>query len=193
MSTVSTTSSTNYAAPSSITTNSLSTSMTWSGFLGVTGVTDPNSDQATMAYDGLARPSTTTSPYGATTTYAYNDTASPPTHIATTNGHWVNNQLDGFGRTVQTTTGYGTSPNQTTISTVYTTYAPCGCSPLGKVSQVSQPWVSGSKYYTVYTYDGMGRPISIAAPDGTSTQSTTQYVYKGNQVTVTDPANHAKT
>jgi YD repeat-containing protein len=98
---VSTTSATNYAAPSSITTNSLSTSLTWSGFLGVTGVTDPNNDQASMAYDAFARPSTTTSPYGATITYTYNDTATPPNHVATTNGHWVTTNLDGFGRTVK--------------------------------------------------------------------------------------------
>jgi YD repeat-containing protein len=191
-SSVSTTSATNYAAPSSITTNSLSTSLTWSGFLGVTGVTDPNNDQASMAYDAFARPTTTTSPYGATTTYTYNDTASPPNHVATTNGHWVTSYLDGFGRTVQKNTGYGTSPNQTLVSAVNTTYAPCGCSPLGKVSAVSQPWISGTVYYTTYTYDALGRPTAIAAPDSTTNPSTTKYAYKGNQVTVTDPAGNTK-
>jgi YD repeat-containing protein len=190
-SSVSTTSATNYAEPSSVTTNALSTSMTWSGALAVTGVTDPNNDQATMAYDAISRPTTTTSPYGATTTYTYNDSASPPNHVATTNGHFVTTILDGFGRTVQKNTGYGASPG-TLVSTVYTTYAPCGCSPLGKVSAVSQPWVSGTVYSTTYTYDAMGRPTAIGAPDSTTNPSTTKYAYKGNQVTVTDPANNSK-
>ncbi len=85
----------------------------------MTGVTDPNNDQATMAYDAISRPTSTTSPYGATTTHTYNDSASPPSHVATTNGHWVTTtNLDGFGRTVQKITGFGTSPNQTLVSTV---------------------------------------------------------------------------
>jgi len=38
--------------------------------------------------------------------------------------------------------------------------------------------------WTVYTYDGSGRTISAASPDG----SATTYAYQGNTVTVTDPA-----
>ena len=103
--------------------------MTWSSFLGLSSATDPNNDTGSIFYDATARPSSVTSPYGAVTTYTYNDTASPPTSIATTNGHWVETVMDGFGRAIQTITGYGS----TTLSTVDTQYAPCGCSPLGKL------------------------------------------------------------
>jgi RHS repeat-associated protein len=185
-SSVTTTSSTNYAAPSQITTNALSSSMTWSGFLGLSSATGPNGDTASITYDANARPHTVTSPYGAVTTYTYNDTASPPNRIATTNGHWVKAVMDGFGRTIQTVTGYGT----TTVSTVDAQYAPCGCSPLGKLSQQSQPYSpGGSDAWTTYTYDASGRTSSSVLPDG----SPTSYVYQGNQVTVTDPASKWKT
>jgi len=48
------------------------------------------------------------------------------TNTATTNGHWVKTELDGLGRTVHSVTGYGTGTG-TIVSTVDTTYAPCGC------------------------------------------------------------------
>jgi hypothetical protein len=106
----------------------------------------------------------------------------------------VTNYLDGFGRTVTTNTGYGSGSGLTTLSTVTTTYSPCGCSPLGKVATVSQPYAPGAtQYYTVYIYDALGRPVTIASPDATSSQSTTSYAYSGNQVKVTDPANNSKT
>src|SRR5260370_30206281 len=43
---------------------------------------------------------------------------------------------------------------------------------------------------TIYTYDGSGRPLGVAAPDGkgsTIIGSTTTYLYQGNTVKVTDP------
>ena len=179
-------SNTSYTMPSSITTNSLTSSMNWSNFLGLTSATGPNGDNGTIGYNGAARPTTSTSPLGASTTYTYNDTASPPNKIATTNGHWVQTNMDGFGRTIRTQTGNGT----TVISTVDTQYVPCGCSPLGKVGQVSQPYApGGTVYWTVYHYDGLGRTTSSVAPDG----STTSYSYSGNQVKVTDPAGKYKT
>ena len=54
------------------------------------------------------------------TTFTYNDSATPPNKIATTNGHWVQTNMDGFGRTIRTITGNGT----TTVSTVDTQYVP---------------------------------------------------------------------
>ncbi len=120
------------------------------------------------------------------TSYTYNDTASPPNKSASTDGHWVYTQMDGFGRTVLTTTGYST----TTLSLVDTQYAPCGCSPLGKLSQQSQPYApGGSDAWTVYHYDASGRTTSVVLPEGSSTT----YQYQGNVVTVTDPAGKLKT
>ena len=89
--------------------------------------------------------------------------------------------MDGFGRTIKTETGYGS----TTLSVADTVYAPCGCSPLGKISQASQPHTpGGTQYWTTYTYDASGRTLSVTQPDG----SATTYAYQGNTVTVTDPA-----
>jgi RHS repeat-associated protein len=68
---------------------------------------------------------------------------------------------------------------------VDTTYAPCGCSPLGKLTQSSRPHtVGGTQYWTVNTYDASGRTTRVTLPDG----SHTDYAYQGNTVTVTDPA-----
>jgi uncharacterized protein RhaS with RHS repeats len=93
--------------------------------------------------------------------------------------------LDGFGRPVLVQRGDSTSPDSSTSYTA-TVYAPCACSPLGKVQQVSMPYATGgTPVYTVYTYDGLGRTVSVRKPDGAST---TTSAYSGNQTTVTDPA-----
>ena len=125
--TATTDSSTNFAVPSAITTNTLSSQMTWSTFLGLNSATGPNGDSSSIVYDTNARPSSTTAPpnsatppYGAVTTYAYYDNASPPNKVATTNGNWTQTIMDGFGRTINTVTGYGS----TTLSTVDTVYSP---------------------------------------------------------------------
>ena len=175
----------NFAVPGQITTNSLTSTMNWSNFLGLSSATGPNGDTGSISYDADARPHTTTSPYGAVTTFTYNDTASPPNRVATTNGHWVKTVMDGFGRTIQTVNGYGS----TTVSTVDSQYAPCGCSPLGKLSQQSQPYApGGSDAWTVYHYDASGRTTSSVLADG----STTTYEYQGRYVTVIDPASKWK-
>jgi RHS repeat-associated protein len=169
-----------------MTTNTLSSNMNWTSFLGLSSAAGPNGDAASFAFDTNGRPTSTTSPTGAVTNYAYADSASPPYKTATTNGHWVRTNMDGFGRTIQTITGYGS----TTVSTVDTQYAPCSCSPLGKMSQTSQPYApGGTDNWTKYYYDASGRTTSVQAPDG----STTSYVYQGNYVTVTDPAGKWKT
>ena len=55
------------------------------------------------------------------------------TQTATVDGRWQTTTLDGFGRTIQVQKGNGS----TVVSTVQTQYAPCACSPLGKMSAVS--------------------------------------------------------
>ncbi len=173
------------AVPSAITTGSLATSLNWNSALGLTGVSGPNGDGAGVGYDGNGRPQSATSPYGAVTNFTYNDNPTPPTppsKTATTNGHWIRTSMDGFGRTIKTETGNST----TTVSTVDMVYLPCGCSPLGKMTKISQPYApGGAQYWTTNTFDGSGRTVSTQLPDGSSA---TTYVYQGNTVTVTDPA-----
>ena len=83
-------------------------------------------------------------------------------------------------------TGHGS----TIVSTVDTVYAPCACSPLGKMSQQSQPFGPGdTEVYAAYTYDALGRTTNVLLADGASH---TQYVYQGNFTTVIDPAGHLK-
>ena len=186
-STVTTSSSSNYAAPSQITTNTLSSNMNWYASLFPSSSAGPNGDTTSFAFDTNGRPTSTTSPTGAVTNYTYADTASPPYSTATTNTHWLQTAMDGFGRTIQTLTGYG--PNG--VSVVTTHYDPCGCSPLGKMSGVTEPFATTATtvYWTTYTYDASGRTTRVTLPDG----SYTSYVYQGNTVTVTDPAGKTKT
>ena len=107
---------------------------------------------------------------GAVTTYTYtyyNPTTNTGanTQTATVDGRWQTTTLDGFGRTVQVQKGNGS----TIVCTVQTQYAPCACSPLGKMSAVSQPYGPGATvYWTTYTYDGSGRTLTVTAPDGAS-------------------------
>ena len=73
-----------------------------------------------------------------------------------------------------------------TVNQVDTAYDSCGCSPLGKLKSTSFPHAAGAgAVWTTNTYDGIGRTLSVQAPDGAST---TTYSYQGNVVTVTDPA-----
>ena len=101
---------------------------------------------------------TTTIALGATTTYTYYETSSPPQKLAiVTNAnsgqHGTRTSLDGFGRTIRVESGYMTGTTFTTVSQVDTHYAACACSPLGKISAVSEPYAGGTAIFTKYTYD----------------------------------------
>jgi RHS repeat-associated protein len=186
---VSTDSTTNFSLPSSIAPNGVSimaTSASYSSSWAPATMTGPNGEAGSTTYDAYGRPYQTTIPDGATTTYTYTYGAGANTQTATVDGRWQTTSLDGFGRTIQVQKGNGS----TVVSTVQTTYAPCACSPLGKMSAVSQPYApGGTVYWTTYAYDGSGRTVTVTAPDG----SPTQYSYSGNSTTVTDPASHGKT
>jgi len=179
---------TNFAVPEQITVGSLSTTMTYNSFLGLTNETGPNSSSVSLGYDVLARPNSSTSPFGATTTTTYSDTSSPPTATTTTNGRWTRTSMDGLGRTIKVETGY----SSTTVSSAETQYDSCGCSPLGKMTGTTLPHAPGAaQIWTTYTYDGIGRTLT-ATTTGTETTSTTSYLYQGNTVTVTDAVGNWK-
>jgi RHS repeat-associated protein len=183
-------SATNYAAPQTITTQSYTETIGYTSWLGVAQTTGPNGEQLTMQYDTYGRPTSGTSPYGATTTFSYN-TSAPFTQTESGPSGVTITTLDGFGRAVLVQHGDSTTPDATTSYTA-SVYAPCACSPLGKLQKVSMPYPQGgsASAWTVYTYDGLGRTVSVKKPDGAST---TNYNYAGNQTTVTDPAGKWKT
>ena len=199
-SSVTTNSSTDYAAPSQITVGtSLTTTMTYNSFLGLTAQTGPNGTNVDIGYDTNARPTSSTSPFGATTSTAYTDSSSGSTCTMVDN-RWTQTNLDGLGRPVLILTGHGSSCGAGTILTqAETAYASCGCSPLGKLSQQWMPHSYGTNKNTAatttYTYDGIGRTVSkavVGPVSGTDTQGTINYVYQGNMVQVTDPAGKIK-
>lgn len=180
---------TRYARPVVVTPNSnssLSESFSWNtAFLGMTQDSAPNGAVESTSYDSYARVLQTTAATGAVTDYVY--TNSPPTVKKTTNGHWVKTTYDGLGRTIKVEQGDATS----TKSIVDTEYEPCACSPIGKMKRVSQPYApGGTVYWTTYSYDALGRTVSVAHADGASVTATS---YAGNTVTTTDPAGKWKT
>ncbi len=152
---------------------------------------------AYTSYDSYGRVSYTLAPSqswttnnGAQTNYSYSYTSGAWAVTATTNNaggssHYTTTTSDGFGRTTRVQSGYGT----TAVSTVDTVYAPCACSPLGKMSQQSEPYAGGTEVYTTYSYDALGRPVKILLADGASY---TSYIYQGNFTAVVDPANNWK-
>ena len=174
--------STNYLAPTQVVPNgnvALGVSMTFNSMLGLTSETDANGVSLSIGYDAASRASATTSPYGAVTSYNY---ATVVVTSATTNGRVVTTTRDGLGRTkkVEGPTGI-----------VETEYAPCACSPLGKVRRVSKPHASGeTPLWTTYSYDALGRTTLVTLPPdgGQPSAGSSSYVYQGNTVRVTDPS-----
>ena len=174
--------STDFNAPVTITSQSYQTQLAYNSWLGVTQSNGQNGEQISMTYDPHGRPTSGTSPYGATTSYSYG-TSIPFTQTKTGPDGVTITTLDGLGRAIGVDRG-DTSSLQSSTATVYT---PCACSPLAKIQKTSQPYPYGSSAsaWTTYTYDGLGRPLTVQQPDGAST---TTYSYSGNVTTVTDPA-----
>jgi len=125
----------------------------------------------------LAPSQSWTTDNGAQTNYTYGYTTNAWTVTATTNNavggtsHYMTATMDGFGRTVEAQSGNGS----TVVSTVDTVYAPCACSPMGKMSQQSEPYTTGAAVYTTYSYDALGRPVKVLLADGASY---TSYIYQ---------------
>ena len=69
------------------------------------------------------------------------------------------------------------------IAAVTTQYAPCACSPLGKLWRVSQPYApGGTPVWTTYTYDGSGRTPTEPDPQGGANLTTTYGYNDFNQL-----------
>jgi RHS repeat-associated protein len=202
---------TNFTLPDTLTPNgttSLQTQATYNsvGFFPASvagpGQTLNNGSSGTAAYtsyDGYGRVAYTLAPsqvagqLGAQTNYTYSYASTGWTTTATTansggGSHFATTTLDGVGRSASVVTGYNST---TKVSEVDTSYAPCACSPLGKMSQQSQPYLppNSAPPGTAYSYDALGRTVKVLLADGASY---TTYTYQGNFTTITDPAGNWK-
>ncbi len=179
--------STNYAAPTALSSQSYGETISYNSWLGVTGTTGWNGEQLSTDYDWYGRPTSGTSAYGAATTISYLD-GIPRQQIRSGPGGWGRTTLDGLSRVIRVEWGQNVN---NIVSVADTEYAPCACSPLGKLKRTSLPYApGGTPVWTTYTYDGIGRTVSVQLPDGASTTTT---AYLGNQTTVKDPASKWKT
>lgn len=159
----------------------LGSTISWDNMLRTTGAANGAGASSGVGYQSDGRVSGMTSPYGAYTQVVYADSVRQKRINSPTKR--VQQYSDGLGRPAKEEM---MELNNTLHWTVETEYEPCACSPMGKVKRVSLPYApSGTKYWTVYTYDGLGRTVSIAQPNGAGT---TTYLYEGNQVTVTSPS-----
>ena len=197
--------STNYAAPLTITAQNYSQAIAYNAFLGITSQTGANGEQLWMTYDAYGRPTTGTSPYGAVTTYTYGTIRytvnninyyTPYSQTETGPNGVTITVLDGFGRPVLVATRRYETRDLFGDAAPFSMPAPvrrwARCNRSHSLINLPRqtlfirfpphPW-------TTYTYDGLGRPVSVQGPDGAST---TTYFYSGNQTTVTDPAGNWK-
>ncbi len=183
----------NYAVPSAISVGSLSsTNLSWNSFLGLQSSTPNTGASTSTAYDTYARPTSRTVQAGGrnvTVNIAYptlNTTVETIPAVGTIAARWTRTTTDGFGRPVKVESGKGAvTPADPTTSVVGSVYEPCAYTPTGKVRQTSRPYAGNASAtaWTLFTYDALGRTISVRAPDGAST---TAYEYKGEMVKVTD-------
>ena len=134
--------------------NNLATTISYTSSFAVTSVSGPNGAGTTTSYDTYGRPSVSTMVDGAATSYSY--TYNPNTQTATLGNRWKKTTMDGFGRVTKVETGH----DGVTVATVDTQYAPCACSPLGKVWRVSQPYAPGAR--------SIGRPTPTTDRGGPS-------------------------
>ncbi len=97
----------------------------------------------------------------------------------------IHNTYDGIGRQIQTDTGSilnGVYSSYNTVTSDFDAY--------GRVTRQSTPFgASLPAAYTTSTYDALGRPLVVTAPDTTKTT----YIYNGLTTTVTDANNHTTT
>jgi hypothetical protein len=125
-----------YAVPATITANGYSTSMQWDGLLNLTQATGPNSATVSFGYDVASRPASTQGIDGDAVNYTYSTAGRYST--ATSGKRFTKTSVDGLGRTVKVETGYNPSPGVSVVeSVVDTEYAPCACTPMGKMWRVS--------------------------------------------------------
>ncbi len=185
----------NYAVQSAITANGYTTSMQWDSLLNITSETGPNNATATFGYDLVVRRTSSQGPDGDSQSSEYS--VPGRVNISRSGKRFTATYLDGLGRPIKVETGYNPTPSTSVVeSVVETEYAPCACTPMGKMKRVSQPRKpSDPAIWTTYDYDELGRVVTVTHPPNTGTagsSGTTTYLYYANTVKVTDPAGRWK-
>ncbi|MCC7340221.1 MAG: hypothetical protein IT170_03965, partial [Bryobacterales bacterium] len=184
---------TNFTLPEVITPNntpSLATSFSYNADFRATQTVAPNNAASQASYDAFGRVATSTSAAGAVTAYTYGiDTG---TRIDTVRVYpqsdasaftFSRTTMDGLGRPVKSESGGSDGAVKTVTETEY---EPCACSPTGKRKRVSLPYApGGTVQWTTYSYDALGRTLSVALPNGSGV---TSYEYVKNTVKVADAA-----
>ena len=208
----------NYSAPSTIRMNqdqqSLS-SFTYTPWLGVSSYSGPNGSNGSFLYDNYAQPTRAILTTGAQVqlqnypgaTYPQyfpnSSNGYPWAQLSYVDGHYTRKTFDGLGRTIREERGpTGANSVGTPTSVVDTQYGSCACSPTGKMIRQSQPYApGGTVYWTTYTYDGMGRTVTVTGPDGSSQTKVTYNATApgaaappalGSSVTTVDPKGNWK-
>ncbi len=201
------------SAPSSVTLNNDAASLrtfAYTPWLGISSYSGPNGASGSFGYDDYGQTRTAVLTPGGTvyivhypgqTTTLGMTSPYPPSYFPTSqNGfpwaemsyigsHYTRKSLDGLGRVVREEKGpTGLNGIFAATSIVDTQYGPCACSPTGKMTRVSQPYAPGGTInWTTYTYDGMGRTLTVTGPDGSS-QSKMTYNAQASGVPVEPPS-----
>ncbi|MFN9892359.1 MAG: hypothetical protein ACK58M_03895, partial [Acidobacteriota bacterium] len=140
----------NAAGPAAVTANGTTTPATFAAVLNLTQTTGANGATATFTWDGMRREKSQTFPSGAVINHTYGLGSAPGAswHKVTTgiapNLRWTRTLFDGFGRTLEVTTGHQINSTETAVTKVKTEYTPCACSSIGKVLRVSMPYAANA-------------------------------------------------
>ncbi len=142
---------------------------------------DPNGATTFATYDVFGRITSLQRPGDSSPTLTISYQNSPfvvtlSQQIDDTHTYTVTRHYDGMGRQILVNT------NGILVTSTFNAY--------GKQLTQSTPHNNGENYYnTTTTYDVIGRPLTITAPDGTKTT----YTYNGLTTTVTDANGHSTT
>ena len=140
----------------------LATTITYAAFWAVTRVTGPNGANSTTTYDSTGGRESWI-PDGAETNYTYQYMRSERGGREYADGERMGARRDGRRRRWMGSGGRSkeeTGHETTTLYVVDTQYAPCACSPIGKMYRMRRPHApGGTELWTTYFYDGSGRTL----------------------------------
>jgi len=149
---LSTDSTTNFSLPTTILPNnnsSMPTTATYASSWAPAALTGPNGDRGTTSYDSYGRPRKRQLRWRGDHVHLHLQPGRqhPDSHARRP-------VADHHARRIRAHHPSPERERQHGVSTVQTQYAPCACSPLGKVWRVSEPYAPGATpVWTTYTYD----------------------------------------